>query len=70
MGATADMYRLTFRMLETLDEHFYSDQFSYHWSYSGLGLEPRCSSGSTARTPSRSPRGRLATRAGAREPSR
>ena len=40
MGATADMYRLTFRMLETLDEHFYSDQFSYHWSYSGLGLEP------------------------------
>jgi predicted TIM-barrel fold metal-dependent hydrolase len=40
MGATADMYRLTFRMLETLDEHFYSDRFSYHWSYSGLGLEP------------------------------
>jgi predicted TIM-barrel fold metal-dependent hydrolase len=41
MGATADMYRLTFRMLETLDEHFYSDQFSYHWSYSGLGLDSK-----------------------------
>jgi hypothetical protein len=34
------MYRLTFRILETLDEHFYSDSFSYHWSYSGLGLAP------------------------------
>jgi len=40
MGASPDMYRLTFRILETLDEHFYSDRFSYHWSYSGLGLEP------------------------------
>jgi len=41
MGASEDMYRLTFRILETLDEHFYSTRFSYHWSYSGFGLEDR-----------------------------
>jgi predicted TIM-barrel fold metal-dependent hydrolase len=34
-----DMYRLTFRILETLDEHFYAPLFEYHWSYSGFGLE-------------------------------
>jgi predicted TIM-barrel fold metal-dependent hydrolase len=39
MGADVNMYRLTFRMLETLDEHFYAPIFEYHWSYSGLGLE-------------------------------
>jgi predicted TIM-barrel fold metal-dependent hydrolase len=39
MGADADMYRLTFRILETLDEHFYAPIFEYHWSYSGFGLE-------------------------------
>jgi len=33
-----DMYRLTFRILETWDEHFYAPLFEYHWSYSGLGL--------------------------------
>jgi hypothetical protein len=33
------MYRLTFRILETLDEHFYAPIFEYHWSYSGFGLE-------------------------------
>jgi hypothetical protein len=33
------MYRLTFRILETLDEHFYAPRFSYHWSYSGFGLD-------------------------------
>jgi len=33
-----EMYRLTFRILETLDEHFYAPLFEYHWSYSGLGL--------------------------------
>jgi predicted TIM-barrel fold metal-dependent hydrolase len=38
MGADPDMYRLTFRMLETLDEHFYAPIFEYHWSYSGFGL--------------------------------
>jgi predicted TIM-barrel fold metal-dependent hydrolase len=41
MGADPDMYRLTFRVLETLDEHFYAPIFEYHWSYSGLGLEDR-----------------------------
>jgi predicted TIM-barrel fold metal-dependent hydrolase len=39
MGAEPDMYRLTFRILETLDEHFYAPIFEYHWSYSGFGLE-------------------------------
>ena len=39
MGADSDMYRLTFRILETLDEHFYAPIFEYHWSYSGFGLE-------------------------------
>ena len=32
------MYRTTFRILETLDEHFYSPIFGYHWSYAGFGL--------------------------------
>ncbi len=36
-----DMYRLTFRMLESLDEHFYAPLFGYHWSYYGLGLDDR-----------------------------
>ena len=39
MGSSPDMYRLTFRILETLDEHFYAPRFEYHWSYSGLGLD-------------------------------
>ena len=38
MGFDPDMYRTTFRILETLDEHFYSPIFGYHWSYSGFGL--------------------------------
>ena len=30
---------MTFRILESLDEHFYEiDQFSYHWSLNGFGL--------------------------------
>jgi predicted TIM-barrel fold metal-dependent hydrolase len=41
MGSSADMYRLTFRMLETEDEHFYAPMFGYHWSYSGFRLEDR-----------------------------
>jgi predicted TIM-barrel fold metal-dependent hydrolase len=39
MGADPDMYRTTFRILETLDEHFYAPIFDYHWSYSGFGLK-------------------------------
>ena len=33
------MYRVTFRILESLDERFHEiEQFSYHWSLHGLGL--------------------------------
>jgi hypothetical protein len=39
MGFDKRMYRITFRILESLDEHFYEiEQFSYHWSLNGLGL--------------------------------
>jgi predicted TIM-barrel fold metal-dependent hydrolase len=39
MGFDKSMYRVTFRILESLDEHFYeTDQFSYHWSLNGFGL--------------------------------
>jgi|SRR6185312_15342813 uncharacterized protein len=39
MGFDKEMYRVTFRVLETLDEHFYEqDIFGYHWSMNGFGL--------------------------------
>lgn len=39
MGASPQMYRITFRELESLDEHFYEiEQFGYHWSMNGFGL--------------------------------
>ena len=39
MGFDKKMYRITFRVLETLDEHFYeNEQFGYHWSLNGFGL--------------------------------
>jgi predicted TIM-barrel fold metal-dependent hydrolase len=39
MGVDKAMYRVTFRILESLDEHFYeTEQFSYHWSLNGFGL--------------------------------
>jgi len=39
MGLDIPMYRTTFRILETLDEHFYEiDQFDYHWALNGFGL--------------------------------
>lgn len=39
MGMDADMYRITFRILESEDEHFYeTGQFGYHWALSGFGL--------------------------------
>ncbi len=42
MGFDKAMYRITFRILESLDEHFYEiDQFSYHWSLNGFGLSDR-----------------------------
>jgi len=39
MGFDQPMYRVTFRILESLDEHFYEiEQFDYHWSLNGFGL--------------------------------
>jgi len=39
MGYDKSMYRVTFRILESLDEHFYEfDQFGYHWALNGFGL--------------------------------
>jgi uncharacterized protein len=40
MGLDKEMYRITFRILESTDEHFYEiEQFSYHWALNGIGLE-------------------------------
>jgi uncharacterized protein len=39
MGFDEPMYRVTFRILESMDEHFYeTEQFDYHWSLNGFGL--------------------------------
>jgi uncharacterized protein len=39
MGFDQSMYQVTFRILETLDEHFYeTGMFGYHWSLNGFGL--------------------------------
>ena len=39
MGFEQKMYQITFRILESQDEHFYEiDQFNYHWPLYGLGL--------------------------------
>ncbi|MCW5980073.1 MAG: amidohydrolase family protein [Bryobacteraceae bacterium] len=39
MGFDKAMYRITFRILETADEHFYeTEQFGYHWSLNGFNL--------------------------------
>jgi predicted TIM-barrel fold metal-dependent hydrolase len=39
MGPTKSMYLVTFRILESADEHFYEhDQFGYHWPLYGLDL--------------------------------
>jgi len=39
MGFEKEMYQVTFRILETSDEHFYEhDMFGYHWSLNGFGL--------------------------------
>ncbi len=38
-GRDPRMYRTSFRVLETLDEHFYvADLYKYHWNLSGFGL--------------------------------
>ncbi len=42
MGFSKEMYRITFRILESQDEHFYEvDQFAYHWPLYGLGLSDK-----------------------------
>lgn len=39
MSIDLDMYRTTFRILETADEHFYAhNRFGYHWPLHGLDL--------------------------------
>lgn len=39
MGSSPNMYRTTFRILETADEHFYEQgRFGYHWPLYGLHL--------------------------------
>jgi len=39
MTPVAEMYRVTFRILETADEHFYPAYFNhYHWPLYGFGL--------------------------------
>ncbi len=39
MGTDLEMYRHTFRILESRDEHFYEPSFSYHWPLYGFGLD-------------------------------
>jgi len=39
MGTSSHMYKVTFRILETMDEHFYEHSlFGYHWSLNGFNL--------------------------------
>jgi predicted TIM-barrel fold metal-dependent hydrolase len=39
MGYDSPMYRITFRVLESNDEHFYeTGLFHYHWALNGFGL--------------------------------
>lgn len=39
MGTQKSMYKITFRILESADEHFYeTDLFNYHWPLYGLNL--------------------------------
>jgi hypothetical protein len=40
MGFEESMYKVTFRILETADEHFYGTElFDYHWPLYGLNLK-------------------------------
>ena len=42
MRFSTRIYRLTFRILESEDEHFYAwDTFSYHWPLYGFGLDEK-----------------------------
>jgi uncharacterized protein len=41
MGIDRSMYQLTYRILETADEHFYAhERFGYHWALNGLNIPP------------------------------
>lgn len=37
-GMSPEMYRMTFRLLETDDEHIYNPDYGYHWAYSAFDL--------------------------------
>ncbi len=39
MGRGQPQYEFSFRILETLDEHFYANGYRYHWAYNGFGLD-------------------------------
>ncbi len=39
MGMKKSMYKITFRILETEDEHFYNPDYGYHWTLNGLALD-------------------------------
>jgi predicted TIM-barrel fold metal-dependent hydrolase len=42
MGTTKAAYQITFRILESADEHFYDrGQFGYHWSLNGFALDDK-----------------------------
>lgn len=42
MSTNQEMYHITFRVLESNDEHFYeSDQFGYHWALNGFELDEK-----------------------------
>ncbi|UCH09305.1 MAG: amidohydrolase [Fidelibacterota bacterium] len=42
LGNAPEMYRMTFRILESNDEHFYEvDELQYHWPLYGLNLDQR-----------------------------
>ncbi len=42
MGMDKHMYQVTFRILESSDEHFYEmESFNYHWSLNGFNLNDR-----------------------------
>jgi len=42
MGLDSEMYRVTFRILQSDDEHFYeTGQFGYHWALNGFGLQDK-----------------------------
>lgn len=43
MGVDPSMYQITFRILESADEHFYArEHFGYHWALYGLNLSDKC----------------------------